>query len=199
MTRTQAAVELLASMRFAVSLLTVVAIASTLGTVLKQGEPYSNYLNQFGTFWFDAFKVLGLYAVYSAWWFLLILAFLVVSTSLCLWRNTPRMVREIGRFQLALRERAFDNFHYRAELQGAGRADAAQRASDYLKSRGFDVRFTSNESGTLIAAQAGMFRRLGYVLAHAAIVLICIGGLGDSEALLKLQLALGSKVPVRGA
>jgi cytochrome c biogenesis protein len=198
MTRTQAAFELLASMRFAVSLLTVVSIASTLGTVLKQGEPYSNYLNQFGTFWFAAFQALGLYAVYSAWWFLVILAFLVASTSLCLWRNTPRMVREIGRFQLTLRERAFDNFHYRAELAGAGRSDAVLQASDYLKAQGFDVRTSEIERGTLIAAQAGMFRRLGYVLAHAAIVLVCVGGLADSEALLKLQLALGSKVPVRG-
>ena len=47
--------ELLASMRFAVSLLTIVAVASMLGTVLKQGEPYSNYLNQFGPFWFQVF------------------------------------------------------------------------------------------------------------------------------------------------
>jgi cytochrome c biogenesis protein len=195
----RATLELLASMRFAVSLLTVVAIASTLGTVLKQGEPYANYLNQFGPFWFPAFQSLGLYSVYSAWWFLVILAFLVVSTSLCLWRNTPRMLREVGRFQLGLRERAFDNFHYRAEFSGVSPlARSVEQATAYLRQRGFDVRSTAAGDGTLIAAQAGMFRRFGYVLAHSAIVLICIGGLADSEALLKLQLALGAKVPVRG-
>ncbi|MBM3347218.1 MAG: cytochrome c biogenesis protein ResB, partial [Betaproteobacteria bacterium] len=195
----RAGLELLASMRFAVSLLTVVAIASTLGTVLKQGEPYANYLNQFGPFWFPAFQALGLYSVYSAWWFLVILTFLVVSTSLCLWRNTPRMLRKIGRYQLALREREFDNFHYRAEFAVTAPAGTVvERAKAYLRQRGFDVRSAAAGEGTLIAAQAGMFRRFGYVLAHSAIVLICIGGLADSEALLKLQLALGAKVPVRG-
>ena len=195
----RAGLEMLASMRFAVSLLTVVAIASTLGTVLKQGEPYSNYLNQFGPFWFPAFQGLGLYSVYSAWWFLVILAFLVVSTSLCLWRNTPRMLREIGRFHLTLRERAFDNFPHRAHLASAAPvAEAVERASAYLRGRGYAVRTTAAGDGMLLAAQAGMFRRLGYVLAHSAIVLVCVGGLADSEALLKLQLALGAKVPVRG-
>ncbi|MFN7197647.1 MAG: cytochrome c biogenesis protein ResB, partial [Hylemonella sp.] len=75
-------VELLSSMRFAIALLTVICIASVIGTVLKQHEPLNNYINQFGPFWAEVFGALGLYAVYSAWWFLLILAFLVLSTSL---------------------------------------------------------------------------------------------------------------------
>ena len=39
-------VELLSSMRFAISLLTVICIASVIGTVLKQHEPAVNYVNQ---------------------------------------------------------------------------------------------------------------------------------------------------------
>jgi cytochrome c biogenesis protein len=63
--------ELLASMRFAISLLTVICIASVIGTVLKQHEPMGNYVNQFGPFWAQLFLALKLNAVYSAWWFLL--------------------------------------------------------------------------------------------------------------------------------
>ena len=44
--------ELLSSMRFAISLLSILAIASIVGTVLKQAEPYNNYIIQFGPFWF---------------------------------------------------------------------------------------------------------------------------------------------------
>ena len=72
------AVELLSSMRFAISLLTLIAIASVIGTVLKQNEPMPNYVNQFGPFWFEVFRKLNLYAVYSTWWFLLIMTFLVI-------------------------------------------------------------------------------------------------------------------------
>ena len=42
----RAAAELLSSMRFAISLLTVICIASIIGTVLKQNEPVTNYVNQ---------------------------------------------------------------------------------------------------------------------------------------------------------
>ena len=38
-------VELLSSMRFAISLLTLISIASIIGTVLKQNEPMTNYVN----------------------------------------------------------------------------------------------------------------------------------------------------------
>jgi cytochrome c biogenesis protein ResB len=81
--------ELLASMRFAIALLTVICIASVIGTVLKQHEPLVNYVNQFGPFWAELFLALKLNAVYSAWWFLLILAFLVISTSLCMRAMRP--------------------------------------------------------------------------------------------------------------
>ncbi|HON31665.1 MAG TPA: cytochrome c biogenesis protein ResB, partial [Ottowia sp.] len=47
----RASVELLSSMRFAIALLTVICIASVIGTVIKQHEPAPNYVNQFGPFW----------------------------------------------------------------------------------------------------------------------------------------------------
>ena len=194
--------ELLSSMRFAVSLLTVIGVASIIGTVVRQGEPYGNYLNQFGPFWFPLFERLGMFAVYNAWWFLAILAFLVASTSFCVSRNAPQMLREIGRWRDDLREQAFDNFAFRARFPAAA-PEAVAHASAYLRTQGFDVRTKDVEtkdgaSGTLIAAKAGMYRRAGYVLAHTAIVLICVGGLADSEVALKLQLLAGSKKPIGG-
>src|SRR4029079_7688650 len=93
--RLRGLVELLSSMRFAISLLTVICIASVIGTVLKQQEPLPNYVNQFGPFWADLFLAIRLNTVYSAWWFLLILAFLVVSTSLCIARNTPKVLADL--------------------------------------------------------------------------------------------------------
>ena len=80
-------------MRFAVSLLTLLGIASIIGTVLKQNEPYQNYIIKFGQFWFELFELLGLLDVYHAAWFLIILLFLVISTSLCVLRNTPVMLQ----------------------------------------------------------------------------------------------------------
>src|SRR3954462_3380341 len=113
-TRPKALLELVSSMRFAISLLTVICIASVIGTVLKQGEPVGNYVNQFGPFWTELFLALKLNAVYSAWWFLLILAFLVVSTSLCIARNAPKILADLRTSKESLREQSLQAFRHRA-------------------------------------------------------------------------------------
>lgn len=55
----RAGVEVLSSMRFAIALLTVICIASVIGTVLQQQQPYPNYVNQFGPFWAQVFGLLA--------------------------------------------------------------------------------------------------------------------------------------------
>jgi len=195
-TRSRHAVELISSMRFAISLLSIVAVASVIGTVLKQGEPYNNYLNQFGPFWFGFFDTISLYAVYNAWWFLAILAFLVLSTSLCIYRNTPKMLADMRRYKEHLREQAFAAFPHRAELEaGPG---AAERASAYLQRAGFKTKTVPSGTGTLIAAKRGSINRLGYIFAHVGIVVICVGGLMDGDLLLRAQLFFGGKEIVKG-
>ena len=47
---TREALELLSSMRFAISLLAVICIASVIGTVVKQNEPINNSA-QYGPNW----------------------------------------------------------------------------------------------------------------------------------------------------
>ena len=103
-------VELISSMRFAISLLTLIAVASVIGTVLKQNEPMPNYINQFGPFWFSVFDKLSLYSVYSAWWFLLIMGFLVASTSLCIVRNAPKMLKDMRSWRETVREQSLAQF-----------------------------------------------------------------------------------------
>ncbi len=187
--------ELLSSMRFAVSLLTVIAIASIIGTVLKQGQPYSDYVFQFGTFWFDVFRILGLYDVYHAGWFLVILAFLVVSTSLCIYRNSPNMVREMRSFREHATDKSLAAFHHRREyVSDLSVATLAQRFEAYLKARRWHLKTRPTEDGgLLIAAKSGSLSRLGYIFAHSAIVLICIGGLIDGNLIFKAQQLLGIK------
>ena len=122
------AVEVVSSMRFAISLLTLIAIASVIGTVMKQNEPMPNYVNQFGPFWFEIFGKAGLYAVYSAWWFLLIMGFLVLSTSLCIARNAPKMLRDVKSWRDNVREQSLRNFHHKHEWTTAeAPAEAAAR------------------------------------------------------------------------
>ncbi len=193
------AVELMSSMRFAITLLTVIAIASVVGTVLKQNEPYPNYVNQFGPFWADVFHALSLQKVYGSWWFLLILAFLVVSTSLCIARNAPKMIVDMRSWKDHVRERSLRAFHHRGEFEAARpRAEAVSRVTALLRNRGYRTRQVEHEGATLLAAKSGAANKLGYILAHTAIVVICIGGLLDGDMLIRAQMWFGGKSPISG-
>ncbi|MEN6584684.1 MAG: cytochrome c biogenesis protein ResB [Sulfuricella sp.] len=188
--------ELLSSMRLAISLLTVLAIASVIGTVLKQNEPYSNYVIQFGQFWFQVFESLGLYDVYHSGWFLAILAFLILSTSMCIFRNTPLMLREMRSFREHATEISLRAFSHQAEFASTVPLDTLRvRLSQYLQGQGFRARIGApNEAGDmLVAAKAGSYHRLGYTLTHAAIVVICLGGLIDGNIPLKVEQLVGWK------
>ncbi|MDX1574394.1 MAG: cytochrome c biogenesis protein ResB, partial [Methylophaga sp.] len=93
-------------MELAITLLLTLAIASVIGTVLQQNQPYTDYVIKFGPFWFEVFEKLGLYDVYSAVWFLAILALLVVSTTVCVVRNAPAMVRDIWQLRTQVQKKS---------------------------------------------------------------------------------------------
>ena len=191
-------------MRFSISLLTIICIASIIGTVLKQNEPVNNYINQFGPFWAQVFASASLTAVYSAWWFMLILAFLVISTSLCVSRNIPKIWTDWHVFKEGMREQSIQAFGHRAHasLQETPHA-AAERIGRMLAQGGWKVKLQerkrdNSESGWMVAAKAGRVNKLGYIAAHSAIVLVCIGGLLDGDLIVKAQMLLNGKTAYSG-
>ncbi len=176
-------------MRFAIALLTVICIASIIGTVLKQHEPVNNYINQFGPFWAALFRAAKLDSVYSAWWFLLILAFLVISTSLCIARTTPRIFTDLKNFKESMRVQSLRAFGQRAENTLDETPDlAANRIGQLLAGGGWKVKLQHRDGdGWMVAARAGGAHKLGYIAAHSAIVLVCIGGLPDGDLIVRAQ------------
>jgi cytochrome c biogenesis protein len=188
------AVELVSSMRFSISLLTVICIASVIGTVVKQHEPYGNYVNQFGPFWAELFSRVGLFTVYSVWWFLLILAFLVISTSLCIARNVPKIIHDLRTYKEQVREQALASFHHRGVAEVAeSREQAFERIGALLVHGGWKAKVQVRENGTMIAARRGAANKLGYIAAHSAIVLVCVGGLLDGDLIVRAQMLLQGK------
>jgi cytochrome c biogenesis protein len=194
------AVELVSSMRFAISLLVMLAIAAIIGTVMKQNQPAPDYVNQFGPFWFETFRKLGLYAVYSTWWFLLILAILIVSTSLCIARNAPKMLRDMRSWKESVREESLRNFHHKTEWTAPGSAVAlASQTAQRLGNAGYRVKLVDKTNGVLVAAKKGAANKFGYIFAHSAIVIILLGGLLDSDLPIRFQQWFMGKTPYMGA
>ena len=90
-------------MRFAVALLSLLGIASIIGTVLQQGQPLANYLVKFGPFWTEIFGFFGLFDASASGWSVPFTLFLVLSVSLCLWRNISPFMFEMKSYRLKAR------------------------------------------------------------------------------------------------
>jgi cytochrome c biogenesis protein len=137
---------------------------------------------------------LGLFRIYSSPWFLIILAFLVISTSLCIARNLPKIIVDVRTFKEHIRVRALDAFHHKAtgSLEGALQPSRDAVVAELMR-QGWNLKTETRSAdgaeagGIMIAARRGVVNKLGYIAAHSAIVLVCLGGLFDGDMIAKVQ------------
>ncbi|HXH64453.1 MAG TPA: cytochrome c biogenesis protein ResB [Mariprofundaceae bacterium] len=167
----------LGSMTLAVAILCVLAIASVIGTVLLQNQEQADYLNQFGQLWYWTFRSLGLFDMYHTWWFLTLLAFLMVSLAVCLWRNVPHMLKEMRMRKVVITDKSLKHFHHLHHWKlgdGADMADVKRLAERELS--GWETLEAEKDGAIYLRGDKGRFHKWGYILAHAAVLIILIGG-----------------------
>lgn len=189
--------DFLGSMNLAITILVIIAIASVIGTVLKQNQDYTDYIIKFGPFWHEYFKFLQLYDVYGAFWFLLLLAFLVVTTSVCIYRNVPTMLQEMRNFRLNSQLkilRTMENAHnWKVDQEPEKLAEKLRR---FLSVNGYQNRQKQHEGRLVIAGMRGKFNRVGYILAHMGIIVICLGAFLNAKFDLKVREWMGKLDPI---
>lgn len=180
------------SMNLAVTFLIMLAIASVIGTFLQQNLPFQDYILKFGPFWTEVFGVLGLFSVYGALWFVLVLIFLLISTGVCLTKNTPVFLKDMKSFgeNLSINMYKYQPFSETISLEELD----IKKASLILSNEGFKTRVKHKDDGVVIAGMKGGWNRLGYIFTHASIIIICVGALLDSNLLLKYRELTGDLV-----
>lgn len=180
-------IRFLGSMNLAITLLVAIAVAAVIGTVVQQNQPYPDYLLKFGPFWFEMFQRLDLYNVYSAPWFLGILGFLVLSTSVCVYRHLPLLIADIRDYREDYHYAALQRLPYHQEISGlTDNPQTVQAIQGLLRQHHYRFTFKSLDGGYLLAAKKGDAGRWGYLFSHLAIIIICIGGLLDGNLPLKI-------------
>lgn len=167
-----AAVRFLASMPVAVVLLCLLALTSTIGTVLVQNRDEDFYLSKLGPTWYRIFDTLGFLNMYSAWWFIAILLLLILSVSAALVRHGPRFWRT---------SRPLDAMRPWPVKHDGGFTTPAQSAEQLeatLRRHGFNE---FKREGDMVLARKGRWSKLGFFFVHASVVLLGIGGLVTSQ------------------
>ncbi len=192
--RWRALYDFLGSMNLAVTLLVMLAIASVIGTVVKQGEAYQNYIIKFGPFWAELFDKLGIFNIYSTAWFVAVILFLILSTATCVVRHVPVFLKEMRSWADKLSETALLHQPNHAVIDCPQPLPADQLV-EQLSQQGFKSRIRQRDDGTLVAAKKGQWNRLGYFFTHVGIIVILAGAVIDSNLMLKYRVLTGQAVP----
>jgi len=188
--------DFLGSMNLAITILVIVAIAAVIGTVLKQNESYTDYIIKFGPFWHEYFRFLHLYDVYGSLWFMLLLAFLVISTSVCIYRNVPVMLQEMRNFRLNSQLKALNTMENVRSWSVRAEPALLDRVRRFLSVNGYQVREKQHDDRLVIAGMRGKFNRIGYILTHLGIVVICLGAFLNAKFDLRIREWLGKLSPL---
>jgi cytochrome c biogenesis protein len=165
----------LRSMRTALILLMLLALASIGGSLLPQipnsPERVSSYLVDH-PFLGELFYRAGLFDVFGSWWFVLITVLLFTSLIACLLPRSRQMLRAIR--QRPIQAREIDAFrHYQERLVAAPPDRAIDSSERVLHRRLFRVARADGQP--TLAAEKGMWREIGSLLFHWAFVLLVVG------------------------
>jgi cytochrome c biogenesis protein len=166
----------LRSMRTALILLLVVALASVAGSLVPQ---FANSPQRVAALYENhpllarVYESAGLFDVYGSWWFTLAYVLLLVSLASCLIPRTRGLIRSLRAHPQPARE--LEGLRHFAAATVPGRPeDALERARRVFRRRWYRVsRANGDDQG--LAAEKGVAREVGSLLFHSAFFLLLLG------------------------
>nr|AYO28162.1 c-type cytochrome biogenensis protein [Synura petersenii]AYO28175.1 c-type cytochrome biogenensis protein [Synura petersenii] len=172
----QKSLKILTGVKFAIFILTLIALASSLGSFLEQEESLNfykeNYPLEKPIFGFITWKIiifLGLDHVYKTWWFFFLLFFLVFSLISCtLTRQFPLFSNSKDYF-FRQKKQSFLDLPFSIQIKNIS----------YLKENILcklqDLNFYIYQNGNFIYGYKGLIGRISPIFVHFSLILILFG------------------------
>lgn len=170
--------KLFRSVRFNVWLFAIIALASSVGTFITQGETYEESLRRFGPHLTPILSGMGLLDVYHSWWFIALLGLMAFDVVVCKLRSLPK----ISPVQLKPREALPDGEHLmnsqplKFHMVASGNPEEVdQKLAGHLTQRGYGVVRHKGSAGFLFEATRFKCQGWGDFIAHVSILMILLG------------------------
>lgn len=157
----------LASIKFAIILLSCIALGSILGTIIKQGAGPDEYLSIYSETTYRIISLLGLDDVYHSPWFLALLFLFAINLTLCSLRRFMPIIKG-GKKASVPDEGSMANMSMNFHI--SGKVDDSIFTSSM---KGYRCIY-SGEDGKIF--QKNGLSRFGALIIHTSIMLILIGG-----------------------
>ena len=169
----------LSSLKVAIALFLVIAIACSIGTAIPQGEIPEFYIEQYSENpWLGLFKgeillSLQLNQIYSSYWFLALLLWLGFALIICSWRRQWPMLQSALRWVDYRSPRQIKKLILSKNIEVKDNVNVLQDFSKHLEKNGWEV----NKKTDRLAARKGVIGRVGPLLVHLGLILLMIGSI----------------------
>ncbi|MDZ8135186.1 MAG: cytochrome c biogenesis protein [Nostoc sp. DedQUE04] len=175
----QELLPVLTNLKLAIALLLLIAIFSSTGTVIEQGQSpafyqanYPEHPALFGFLTWKVIQVVGLDHVYRTWWFLALLILFGTSLTACSFTRQLPALKAAQRWKYYEEPRQFQKLALSAELDTA----SLNSLSEILQKHRYKI-FPNQEKTNLLYARKGIVGRIGPIIVHIGIVAILLGGI----------------------
>ncbi len=159
--------KFLSSVRFAIFLLSFIAVSSVLGTLIKQQAQPEEYLSRFSESTYAILRFLGLTDVFHAPWFLLVIGFFVLNLIFCTVERFTRFIKSAGDVRLPS-EKTLSAMSLNFHVKGRSIEEMEPLFRGYRQAAG-------DERGRVL--EKGSISRYGVYMIHLSIIVILIGSL----------------------
>jgi len=170
-----------ASVKLTVTVLSVLALTSAVGTLVPQNQDPMVYFRQFGATVYRLFELLDLFDMYHSWWFQFLLLTLTVNVVVCSFDRLPAVWKIAFDKSPRFGPRQFKKSVIVAEFAAGQDAAQAQTQAEATLTKCFrSPRIVNDEAGYAVYAEKFRWTRLGAYIVHVSIVLMLLGGLVGS-------------------
>jgi cytochrome c biogenesis protein len=176
---------LLASVRFGIVLLCLLALACLVGMLVMQQnvDGFENYYAALTPAQRLVYSKLGLFNIYHVWYFNGLLALLSLNIVLASIERLPKTWIFVSKPQVTVPVRWIQDQKQSAEFDVDGEVQSfAEKAQSLLKSSGWRRTRVAEKNGrTYVFGERGVWNRLGAYPVHVALLLIFVGGFLTAE------------------
>lgn len=179
----------ISDLRLAIGLLLLIALASSIGTLIPQQELTDHYHRLYdsqpwlGLLNADWLLRLELDHVYSSGWFLGLLAWLGLALVLCSWRRQLPALRAALRWIDYRSPRQLSKLSLAETISSPDPSNDLRRLEQLLKAKGWQLQPAEDR----LAARRGIGGRVGPLLVHAGLVVLMVGSAWGALAGVRLE------------
>jgi cytochrome c biogenesis protein len=166
------------SVKLTVAVLLCIAAASIIGTVVPQNESPAFYFHQYGRFFYTLFSILDVFDMYHSWWYLLLLAVLIVNIIACSVHRLSATWKTIFNshpsYPLSRFRKAKNRVGWEAQKPAK---DLVDQYMAIIGKKFGKRQLDKTDDGFFIFAEKQRWTRVGAYVVHAGVLFLLLGGI----------------------